>query len=72
MRNLRTILERKNERAAEEQTDAREIGPRGYRDPVMRPVILANRINMRRYLRGNRTDPLLTPVVTGPRQTRES
>ena len=49
MPNLRTLLNRKNEQAAEEQTDAREVGPRGYRDPVMRPVILANRIYKRRH-----------------------
>ncbi|MFE9448300.1 hypothetical protein [Streptomyces sp. NPDC006739] len=49
MTKLRTILARKNESAAEEQTDARETGPRGYRDPVVRPVIAANRIYKRRY-----------------------
>jgi hypothetical protein len=49
MTNLRAILSRRNEQAAEEQTDAREAGPRGYRDPVVRPVILANRIYKRRH-----------------------
>jgi hypothetical protein len=49
MTNLRTILDRKNEGAAEAQTDARETGPRGFRDPVVRPVILANRIYKRRH-----------------------
>ncbi|MFD5709494.1 hypothetical protein ACFWHW_03715 [Streptomyces pharetrae] len=49
MANLRTILSRKNDAAAEAQTDARVIGPRGYRDPVMRPIILANRVYQRRH-----------------------
>lgn len=51
MTNLRTILERKNERAAEEQTDARETTGRSYRHPEVRPIILANRIHQRRYRR---------------------
>lgn len=49
MTHLRTILDRKNEAAAEAQTDARETGPRGYRDPAVRPVILANRVYKRRH-----------------------
>lgn len=49
MANLRTILSRKNDTAAEAQTDARAVGPHGYRDPVMRSVIAANRIYKRRH-----------------------
>lgn len=49
MKNLRTILERKSERAAEGQAGTREKGPSGYRDPAVRPVIAANRIYKRRY-----------------------
>lgn len=49
MVNLRTMLHRKNEDASDAQTDARETGPRGYRDPVVQPVILANRIYKRRH-----------------------
>lgn len=49
MANLRNILARKNESAAEDQTDARAIGPRSYRDPVMRTVLAANRIYKRRH-----------------------
>lgn len=45
---LRTILERKSERAAGSQEDSRRMGPRSYRDPVMRTVIMANRIYKRR------------------------
>ncbi|MYS15042.1 hypothetical protein [Streptomyces sp. SID4982] len=49
MTSLRIILERTNERAAEEQTEARETTRRSYRDPKVRPIILSNRIYRRRY-----------------------
>jgi hypothetical protein len=49
MSNLRTMLHRKNEDAADAQAGVRETGPRGYRDPVVRPIILANRIYKRSH-----------------------
>ncbi|MYW49635.1 hypothetical protein [Streptomyces sp. SID161] len=49
MTKLQTLLLRKNETAANWQQGARETGPRGYRDPQARPVILANRIYKRRF-----------------------
>ena len=49
MLNLRTILSRLNEQAAEEQTDARENGPRVYPHPLARTVILANSIYKLRH-----------------------
>lgn len=50
---LCTILRRKNEGAAEAQADARETGSRGYRDPIVRTVIAANRIYKRQHLLRN-------------------
>lgn len=51
MKSLRTILERKNSHASYRQDETRETGPRGYRDPAVRPIILANRIHKRHQLR---------------------
>ena len=49
MTSLRTILERKVSVASYRQDAAREAGPRGYRDPAVRPIVLANRIYKRRH-----------------------
>jgi hypothetical protein len=49
--NLKTILTRKSEHAADRQDETRAMAPFSYRDPKARPIILSNRIHRRRYER---------------------
>lgn len=51
MISLRTILNRIDPQAAEDQGHAREMTPFNYRSPQGRPIIVANQVHQRRHRR---------------------